>query len=53
MAAKKPFMKIQCTACKHFNYYLKKTKAMGDKKLEMSKFCSTCGKHTPHKEGRK
>lgn len=53
MATKKPFMKIQCTVCKEFNYFLKKTKAMGDTKLEMSKFCNTCKKHTLHKENKK
>jgi len=53
MATKKPFLKMQCTVCKNFNYFLKKTKAMGDNKLEMSKFCNTCGKHTKHKENKK
>ncbi|HLD70574.1 MAG TPA: 50S ribosomal protein L33 [Negativicutes bacterium] len=53
MAAKKPFLKVQCTACKTVNYFTKKSKLMADKKLEISKFCSTCKKHTVHKEGRK
>ena len=53
MAAKKPFAKIQCTVCKTTNYFTKKTKAGAEKKLELKKFCSTCKKHTPHKEGRK
>jgi len=53
MATKKPFLKIQCTVCKNFNYFLKKTKAMGDNKLEMQKFCNTCKKHQKHKENKK
>lgn len=44
---------MQCTVCKNFNYFSKKSKIMGDKKLEMSKFCSNCKKHTKHKEARK
>ncbi len=53
MAAKKPFLKMTCASCKRINYFTKKTKAMVDKKLEMSKFCSDCKKHTTHKEGKK
>jgi large subunit ribosomal protein L33 len=53
MAAKKPFTKIQCSVCKTTNYFTKKTKAGAEKKLELKKFCSTCRKHTLHKEGRK
>ena len=53
MATKKPFLKIQCSVCKNINYFTKKTKIMGDKKLELKKHCKTCKKHTPHKEGRK
>ena len=53
MATKKPFFKMQCTVCKNFNYFAKKTKAMGETKLEMSKFCPTCKKHTKHKESKK
>ena len=53
MEVKKPFLKMQCTVCKNVNYFTKKTKAMLEKKLEMSKFCKTCKKHTAHKEGRK
>jgi len=53
MATKKPFLKMACTSCKKVNYFTKKTKAMLEKKLEMSKFCKACIKHTPHKEGKK
>ncbi len=53
MAAKKPFLKVQCTVCKNVNYFTKKSKKAIEKKLELSKFCRFCRKHTLHKEGRK
>jgi large subunit ribosomal protein L33 len=53
MADKKPLAKVQCTVCKITNYFTKKTKLNAEKKLELKKFCSTCRKHTMHKEGRK
>ena len=53
MAAKKPFIKLQCSVCKTTNYFTKKSKKAAEKKLELKKFCSTCRKHTVHKEGRK
>ncbi len=53
MAAKKPFLKITCSVCKKVNYFTKRSKKMGEKKLEMLKFCKFCKKHTLHKEGRK
>jgi large subunit ribosomal protein L33 len=53
MAAKKPFIKIQCSVCKTTNYFTKKTKASAEKKLERKKFCSTCKKHTLHKESKR
>jgi large subunit ribosomal protein L33 len=53
MAAKKPFLKVQCTVCKNVNYFTKKSKKTAEKKLELKKFCSTCKKHTLHKESKK
>jgi len=53
MAAKKPFLKVQCSVCKTANYFTKKTKLGAEKKLEIKKFCSKCKKHTLHKESRK
>jgi large subunit ribosomal protein L33 len=52
---KKPFTKLQCKECKEINYFSKKSKGMDEekKKLELKKFCSSCGKHTLHKEGKK
>ncbi len=53
MAVKKPFLKVQCTVCKKVNYFTKKSKNTLEKKLEISKFCKTCKKHTLHKESKK
>ncbi|MCX6789139.1 MAG: 50S ribosomal protein L33 [Candidatus Gribaldobacteria bacterium] len=49
---KKPIIKMQCAACKKINYFTRKTKAT-EGKLELKKFCPTCRKHSPHKEGKK
>jgi large subunit ribosomal protein L33 len=46
---KKKRAKIVCTVCKKSSYFTNKTKAV-EEKLEMSKFCSFCRKHTIHKE---
>ncbi|MCX6760463.1 MAG: 50S ribosomal protein L33 [Candidatus Nealsonbacteria bacterium] len=50
---KKPFLKLQCSVCKTANYFTKKSKKVGDKKLEIKKFCKWCRKHTVHKESKK
>jgi len=50
---KKPFVKMQCQACKKVNYFTRKTKKADEKKLELKKFCRSCKKHTPHKESKK
>ncbi|MBI2003224.1 MAG: 50S ribosomal protein L33 [Candidatus Wildermuthbacteria bacterium] len=50
---KKPFLKMQCTACKEINYFTRKTKKVAEKKLELQKYCKHCKKHTAHKEGKK
>jgi len=53
MAKKKTVMvKLQCKECKNINYFTNKTKAVEDK-LEMSKHCRICRKHTTHKEMKK
>jgi len=53
MAVKKPFLKVACSSCKTANYFTKKSKKTAEKKLELKKFCSTCKKHTLHKESKK
>ena len=41
---------FECTVCKNRNYTSKKNKKKHQDKLEMSKFCRFCQKHSPHKE---
>ena len=41
---------LVCTVWKMENYISKKNKKNTPDKLEMSKYCSKCNKHTPHKE---
>jgi large subunit ribosomal protein L33 len=41
---------LQCTQCKRRNYSTTKNKKKQTEKLELSKFCPFCRKHTPHKE---
>jgi large subunit ribosomal protein L33 len=53
MAVKKAITKLACSACKTTNYFTKKTKKSAEKKLELNKFCSTCKKHSKHKESKK
>lgn len=55
MAGKrKAYVRMQCTACKRFNYFIHSSKRKTDagKKLEMKKHCSSCKKHTNHKEAK-
>jgi len=41
---------LQCTACKERNYSTTKNRKRTTERLELSKFCRRCRKHTPHKE---
>jgi len=41
---------FECTVCKRRNYYSTKNKKKSPDKLELSKFCRFCKKHTKHKE---
>ena len=41
---------MQCGDCKRRNYVTTKNKKTTPDKLELKKFCSTCRKHTAHKE---
>ncbi len=43
-------IKLECTECKKLNYHSKKNKKTIKGRLEMSKFCKACKKHTGHKE---
>ncbi|HEY4476076.1 MAG TPA: 50S ribosomal protein L33 [Candidatus Paceibacterota bacterium] len=55
MAGKrKAYVKMQCTVCKRFNYFIHSSKRKTDagEKLEMKKHCKHCKKHTNHKEAK-
>jgi large subunit ribosomal protein L33 len=41
---------LACTECKRRNYTNTKNKRTTPQKLEFSKYCPYCRKHTPHKE---
>ncbi len=41
---------LQCTECKNRNYSTTKNRKTISERLEFSKFCKKCRKHTPHKE---
>jgi len=43
---------LQCGECKRRNYVTTKNKKRTTAKLEFSKYCPWCRKHTPHKETR-
>lgn len=46
---KKNVIFLQCSVCDNRNYSEYKSKNITDK-LEKNKYCSTCRKHTLHKE---
>jgi len=41
---------LACTECKQRNYNTMKNKKNDPDRLEMSKYCRFCKKHTPHRE---
>ena len=41
---------LQCGDCKRRNYSTSKNKRKTTERLELSKFCPFCRKHTAHKE---
>ena len=41
---------LQCTDCKERNYSTTKNKKTTTARLEFSKYCKRCKKHTAHKE---
>ena len=43
-------IKLECAECKRVNYNSRKNKKIIKERLQMNKFCKSCGKHTPHKE---
>ena len=43
---------LACTECKERTYTTTKSRRNNPDRLELSKFCPRCRKHTPHKEAR-
>ena len=43
---------LLCQDCKRKNYSTTKNKRRTPDKLELKKFCSSCRKHTVHREGK-
>lgn len=41
---------LACNDCKRRNYTTTKNKKNDAERIELSKFCPWCGKHTAHKE---
>jgi len=41
---------LACSECKNRNYTTTRNKKTMTEKLELSKFCPSCRKHTAHKE---
>ena len=47
---KENLIKFECTECHNIRYYSRKNKKLIKERLELKKFCSSCKKHTLHKE---
>ncbi|MCP4570113.1 MAG: 50S ribosomal protein L33 [FCB group bacterium] len=43
---------LACAECKRRNYTTTKNKKTHPDRMEYSKYCRFCNKHTPHKETR-
>ncbi len=43
---------LACTECKRRNYSTTKNKRKSTERLEFSKYCRFCRKHTGHKESK-
>ncbi|HYE60220.1 MAG TPA: 50S ribosomal protein L33 [Candidatus Kapabacteria bacterium] len=43
-------IKFECSECKQTNYFSRKNKKTLKTRLEVSKYCKACKKHTMHKE---
>ena len=49
---KRSIISLECPVCKRRNYSTTKNRRKSQDKLELSKFCPWCRKHTDHKEGK-
>ena len=43
---------LACTDCKRRNYSTTKNRRKSSERLEFSKYCRSCRKHTAHKESK-
>jgi len=43
---------MACTTCKRRNYSTTKNRRKSSERLELSKYCRFCRKHTAHKESK-
>ncbi len=43
---------LACSECKRRNYSTMKNKRNTTERLELSKYCRYCRKHTPHREAK-
>jgi len=43
---------LACTECKRRNYSTTKNRRKSSERLEFSKYCRSCRKHTGHKESK-
>ena len=43
---------LACTECRERNYQTMKSKRNTPDRIELSKYCSRCGRHVPHRETR-
>ena len=48
--AMRDIIQMACGECKRRNYSTTKNKKKTTERIELSKFCPFCRKHTPHKE---
>ncbi len=51
-AVMRDIIAMACTECKRRNYSTTKNKKKTTERLEMSKYCRFCRKHTAHKESK-
>ena len=49
-AGNREYIDLACSECKRINYTVSKNKKNTPDKLEETKYCKFCGKHTTHKE---
>ena len=48
----RPKITLACTVCKERNYITKKNRRNDPDRMELSKYCRRCRKHTAHRETR-